>query len=160
MKAKVLSEPFSSYDLSQVRPGHLLVVNNQMFGQQSIVSMQGGEKHVLVAQGLFSGSELSLLLPLVESLPDYCPYEVLYASFFFGSTSAQAVEKARETILDIMDEGGPQWDQLVRPLRNVMTRVRYKLRPFRLEIVSFLHTGYLLQPYEKTSRGRRQTQQG
>lgn len=160
MTANVLTDPFSTYDLKQARPGHLLVVNTHRFGQQAIVTMQqAGAEHTIVAQGMFSGSELSLLLPLAESLPDYCPYEVLYASFFYGNTSEDAIDKARDTILDVMDEGGPAWDHLVRPLRNVMTRLRMKLRPFRLDVVSFLSTGYLLQPYEKTYRGRKAQQQ-
>lgn len=156
------ADPFHRYTLEAVRPDSRLLVSVQCFGQQQIVTLLDtrggsggsvGEGETIVAQALFSGSELSLLLPLVTSLPDYCPYEVLYASFFYGSSSAQAIERARETILDLMDEGGPAGDSMVRPLRNVMSRVRLKLRPFGLEVTAFLHTGYLLQPLGKSYRG-------
>ena len=162
------TESFRSYDLGHVRAGYRLLLNKQAFRQAYIGTIFDGERHV-VSQTLFSGNELALLLPLIASLPDYCPHEVLYAIFYYSATDEAAVARARETILAHLDRheaeaepgrgmGGREWYDLVRPLRNTISRLRAKLRESQVDVVLFFHTGYLLQPYEKTYRSRRAEQ--
>jgi hypothetical protein len=57
-------------------------------------------------QQQFTSSELSLLIPLLELFPEYCPYEVMFASFYNGTITNETVELCR---------------QQLRPLRNVLS---------------------------------------
>ncbi|MBO0792593.1 MAG: hypothetical protein J2P36_16820, partial [Ktedonobacteraceae bacterium] len=74
--------------------------------------------------------------------PYYCPYEVMYASFYNGKVSDKVVERCRRRLLEAQEEG--IWDQEMRPVRGALSRARLKLRPFGIDISSILSTGYIL----------------
>jgi len=44
------------------------------------------------------------------------------------------------------------WDQEMRPVRNVLSRARLKMRAFRIEISSILETGYILMMLSERKR--------
>ncbi len=90
----------------------------------------------------FTTSEMNLVLPLLYSYPHYCPYEVLLASFNYGKVTEKGVEKARKHLHAALEEG--IWDQEMRPVRNVLSRARLKLRQLQIDIVSILETGYVM----------------
>ena len=96
----------------------------------------------LLIQQQFTASELSLLLPLLEQFPHYCPYEVMFASFYNGTITEATIEHCRIQLQDALETGC--WDQQLRPVRNVLSRIRFKLRGFGLDIISILETGYIL----------------
>jgi hypothetical protein len=97
----------------------------------------------LVRQEQFTNTEMSVLLPLLELFPYYCPYEVLYASFYGGGkASEENIEQARAHLDKAMDEGS--WDQEMRPVRCALSRTRLKMRSFNVDISSILGTGYIL----------------
>jgi hypothetical protein len=104
----------------------------------------------LVAEQQFTMSELSLLLPLLNSHPHYCPYEVLIASFDYRTITETTIERSRKRLQDAQDEG--VWDHEMRPVRNVLSRTRLKMRSFRVEINSILETGYCLMPLPARKR--------
>jgi hypothetical protein len=120
--------------------GHTLVLNTAL-GTLSYLS-KGVDRPRLVMQQQFTTSELSLLLPLLELFPDYCPYEVMFASFYNGTITDETVEHCRQRLYEALEKG--TWDQQLRPLRNVLSRTRMKLRPFGIDISSILETGYIL----------------
>jgi len=120
--------------------GHTLVLNKKL-GTLSYLS-KGTDHPRLVMQQQFTTSELSLLLPLQELYPDYCPYEVLFASFYNGTITEETVELCRQRLYEALERG--TWDQQLRPLRNVLSRTRVKLRAFGIDISSILETGYIL----------------
>jgi hypothetical protein len=120
--------------------GHTLVLNRAL-GTLSYLS-RGIDRPRLVMQQQFTSSELSLLLPLLELYPDYCPYEVMFASFYNGTITDETVELCRQRLYEALEKG--TWDQQLRPLRNVLSRTRMKLRPFGIDISSILETGYIL----------------
>ena len=120
--------------------GQILVLNTQ-FATLSLIS-NGEERPQLLAQQQFTASELSLLLPLLELYPHYCPYEVMFASFYNGVVSDETVERCRLQLQDALQAG--VWDQQMRPMRNVLSRVRFKVRSFGIDIISILETGYVL----------------
>ena len=120
--------------------GHTLVLNREL-GTLSHLS-KGTDRPRLVMQQQFTSSELSLLLPLLELFPDYCPYEVMFASFYNGTITDETVELSRQRLYEALERG--TWDQQLRPLRNVLSRTRMKLRPFGIDISSILETGYIL----------------
>jgi hypothetical protein len=120
--------------------GHTLVLNTAL-GTLSYLS-RGIDRPRLEIQQQFTSSELSLLRPLLELFPHYCPYEVLFASFYNGMITGETVEQCRQLLYKALEEG--VWDQQLRPIRNVLSRTRIKLRPFGIDISSILETGYVL----------------
>ena len=96
----------------------------------------------LVVQQQFTTSELSVLLPILESFPHYCPYEVLYASFYNGTVTDLIVARCRQRLQKALELG--TWEQELRPLRNVLSRTRIKLRKFGFNVTSILETGCVL----------------
>jgi len=78
----------------------------------------------------------------LQMYPHYCPYEVLLASFNCGNTSEATVDRFRLRLQEAQFAG--VWDYEMRPVRNILSRTRFKLRDFGIEISSILETGYLL----------------
>jgi hypothetical protein len=120
--------------------GQILVLNTR-FATLSLIS-NGDDRPCLLAQQQFTASELSLLLPLLELYPHYCPYELIFASFYNGVVNDETVERCRLQLQDALAAG--VWDQQMRPIRNVLSRVRFKMRSFGVDIISILETGYVL----------------
>ena len=102
----------------------------------------------LIMQQQFSISEICMLIPLLESYPYYCPYEVLLANFSYGKTTEKLIERCRIRLQEASEEG--IWDVEMKPIRNVLSRTRIKLRRFQIEISSILETGYLLTSIKKS----------
>jgi hypothetical protein len=101
---------------------------------------------------VFTPSELTVLRPLLEQYPNYCPYEVLVASFG-GSTSDVAITRARQRFYHALEKGTVE--TLMRPVRNVLSRTRLKLHAFGIDIVSMLETGCMLRPVRKRAGDER-----
>ncbi|HVB74278.1 MAG TPA: hypothetical protein VNE38_12045 [Ktedonobacteraceae bacterium] len=125
--------------------GQTLVMNSAL-GTLSLLS-NGEILPRLLIQQQFTASELSLLLPLLEQFPHFCPYDVMFASFYNGAVTEATIEHCRRQLEDALEAGC--WDQQLRPVRNVLSRIRFKLRGFGLDIVSILETGYILMMTNK-----------
>jgi len=110
--------------------GQTLVMNTAL-GTLSLLS-NGDVMPSLLIQQQFTASELSLLLPLLEQFPHYCPYEVMFASFYNGVITEATIERCRIQLQNAVEDGC--WDQQLRPVRNVLSRIRFKLRGFGLDI--------------------------
>jgi hypothetical protein len=136
--------------------GHTLAFH-RFLGTLSHLTLVQEQPRMLEEQ-LFSTTEVSLLLPLLEQYPHYCPYEVLRASFH-GSTSEKAIARARTRLQQAREEG--YWDEEMRPLRNMLSRARLKLQEMGLDIVSLFETGYLLaRHYRRRLRKKRESSEG
>ncbi|HJT58802.1 MAG TPA: hypothetical protein VJ761_19990 [Ktedonobacteraceae bacterium] len=129
--------------------GHILAFNT-FSGTLSYLCHRKGEQMPLMMQQQFTFSEMSLLLPLLEAYPHYCPHEVIFAHFYNGDVTELVVSSYRQRLQDALDAG--TWDQEMRPLRNVLSRVRLKARPFGLNITSILETGYMLMVTSPSKR--------
>jgi len=137
-----ITEGIRHFSLQDALPtGYKLALNMEL-GTLSYLSM-GNDGPQLVAQQQFTASEMSILLPLLDSYPYYCPYEVLYASFYNGSVNDIVVARCRQRLQMAQDIG--TWDQEMRPVRNVLSRTRLKLRTFGLTVSSILETGCILR---------------
>jgi hypothetical protein len=88
--------------------------------------------------------ECDLLRPLLAQYPQFAPYELIHASFHEGyeRLSEQLIAQAGAR-LDLLRKE-KLWDAEMRPLRNVMARLRLKVRELGLDIVNMLETGYML----------------
>jgi hypothetical protein len=134
-------EVFRYFSLAGSLPeGRTLVLNSQIATLSLIIN--DPERPRMLAQQQFTTSELSLLLPLLELFPHYCPYEVMFASFYNGAITDETVERCRLQLQEAWDAG--VWDVQMRPVRNVLSRVRFKMRSFGIDVVSILETGYIL----------------
>jgi hypothetical protein len=125
---------------SALPEGHALALNTD-FGTLSYIVSEDNHPR-LVMQEQFTNTEMSVLLPLLEMFPYYCPYEVMYASFYSGKMDERAVARCRRRLQDAQEEG--VWDQEMRPVRGALSRTRLKLRAFGIDISSILATGYIL----------------
>ena len=104
-------------------------------------------------------SELTVFRPLVDNVPDFCPYEVLLAHFSYHRVTEQVIERMRRRWYAAQEEGVA--DSVLRPVRNVLSRVRLKVQELGLDVVSLLDLGYQLLPLtrrRRRSRGPRQEQ--
>src|SRR5215469_10684792 len=88
--------------------------------------------------------ERDLVRPRLSHYPQFAPYEVLHASFHEGydRLSEQLIAQAHKR-LDLLREE-KLWDAEMRPIRNIMARLRLKIRELGLDTVNMLETGYLL----------------
>jgi hypothetical protein len=132
--------------------GHVLALH-RFLGTLSHLALVQEQPKMLLEQ-LFSNTEVSLLLPLLEQFPHYFPYEVLWASFH-SNASEKAITHARRRLLQAREDG--YWDEEMRPLRNMLSRARLKLQEMGLDIVSPFETGYLLTRHYRR-RLRRKTE--
>ena len=106
---------------------------------------------LLLQQAHFTLAELHLLYPLLTLYPSYTPYEILFASFTRGydHLNEQTISKARRHLHEAQSIPGA-WDAEVRPIRNVLSRMRFKLNALGIDVISMVEIGYLL-----IERGRR-----
>ena len=131
-------------DLAGLLPaGHWLAMQEET-GLLALLALDQEGQPVLLAVQLFTPAEWSLLAALLEQSPAYCPYGVLLAHFSYATVNDERVARLRQQLYAAQDEG--TWDLVMRPVRNVLSRVRFKLRPFGIGIVSLLELGYTLLP--------------
>ena len=129
--------------------GEVLAVNRQL-GFASILKNIGESPQILAEQD-FAANEMRILLPLVSSYPDYCPNELLLASFT-GTTTKEDVDLARQRLLRAREQG--EWDTTMRPIRNYVSRVRQKIITLHFDVTSLFETGYILIPYTQGQHRR------
>jgi len=129
------------FSLQHVLPAAYTLALNTTLGTLSCMACSN-EQPQLIRQQQFTRSELSLLLPLLQSFPYYCPYEELFASFYNSNLSPFTISLARQQLQRALESG--TWEQEMRPLRNVLSRTRLKLQRFGLNITSILETGCML----------------
>lgn len=135
------NEDILHFSLQGLLPtGYTLALNPILGTLCQIVVNQDRPQMTMEQQ--FSNSEVSVLLPLLESYPYYCPYDQLLASFTYGKVTETTVERCRQHLQEAMEEG--VWDSEMRPMRNVLSRTRLKARAFGMEISSIVETGYIL----------------
>jgi hypothetical protein len=135
------SENIMHFSLMDALPAGETLALNRSLGTLSHISCTEG-RPLLVQQQQFTDGEMRVLLPLMEQFPYYCPYEIMFASFYHGNIHERTVARCRERLQEAMLEG--IWDQEMRPVRNVLSRTRLKMRSFGFDISSILETGYIL----------------
>ena len=134
-------EEILHYSMEELLPPGQTLALNVLLGTLSLIANDTPYPR-MVAEQQFTSSELSLLVPLLNSHPHYCPYEVLLASFNHRLVTEATVDRCRKRLHEAQLEG--IWDQEMRPVRNVLSRTRLKMRSFGIEIASILETGYVL----------------
>ncbi len=133
-----------SYSLPELLQAEQALVLNTRLGLLSLLALDEEWQPRLLAQEQFSISELLVIQPLLEGYPHFCPYEVLWASFNGGQVTDTAVDRARKRLQEAQFAG--VWDYEMRPVRNILSRARFKLRAFGIDVRSIIETGYMLKP--------------
>lgn len=139
---KLDDAPILYFPLSDALPeGHALALNVSL-GTLSYLYIKEDRWPRMLVQQQFTNSELSLLRPLLENYPHYCPHEIMFANFYNGTVTEKTIVRARQRLQEALEYG--TWDHEMRPVRNVLSRVRLKLKGFGLDVLSILETGYIL----------------
>ncbi|MBO0782219.1 MAG: hypothetical protein J2P37_25660 [Ktedonobacteraceae bacterium] len=143
---------FQCYPLPRLYPeGDVLVLNRE---QQVLSRLSQGR---IIEQQVFTFSEMALIAEVLESYPDYCPFEVLLSTY-----THRPLDQCREQVNRALDEG--EIDGVIRPVRNLLSRCRAKLYPFGLNVAALLETGYQLvplsavRPYQIRKAGKEEAQ--
>jgi hypothetical protein len=125
--------------------GHILAAHPHL-GILAHLSCDSEGPRLLSVQR-FSATEMCLLLPLLQQHPAYCPYEVLLAHFTSARVMEETITRAREQLYKAREAG--LWDSIMRPIRNVLSRSRFRLGDLGISVVSLLEIGYMLKPVSK-----------
>lgn len=148
VKAPAMSkqiEEVMHFSLHGLLPQNQTLALNTQLGTLSLLSSANEVPRLLIQQQFTTG-ELCMLMPLLDAYPVFCPYEVLLASFTTGRVNEATVSRCRARLLDA--QGAGVWDHEMRPVRNVLSRTRLKIRAFSLDISSVLETGYIVMPIQ------------
>jgi hypothetical protein len=97
------------------------------------------EGPLLLMEQQFSVNEVNLLIPMLESFPHYCPYEVLLASLSGRTVTQASIERARRFLREAQSNG--EWQQELRPIRRALSSLRTKLHHFGLEVSNVRERG-------------------
>jgi hypothetical protein len=93
---------------------------------------------VLVEEQL-SVNEYHVLLPILESFPHYCPYEILLAHISASIVTSISIARCRQRLHEAQTRG--IWEQELRPIRRALSPLRNKLHNFDLEISNVRERG-------------------
>jgi hypothetical protein len=94
---------------------------------------------MLIVEQQLSSNEMYLFVPILESFPHYCPYEVLLSHIFTKTVTPASIERCRQRLRDAHASG--KWQQELRPIRRALSSLRNKLRRFDLGISNMRERG-------------------
>ncbi len=112
----------------------LLVVNQQT----RTLSLLSAAPQIIMEQ-LLSENEMRMIVPILESYPHYCLYEVLLAHISSNIVTQATIERCRLRLQEAQRRGA--WPQELRPIRRALSSLRNKLHAFHLEISNVRERG-------------------
>jgi hypothetical protein len=126
-------------------PGHTLALNLET---RTLSLLSEGPELLMEQQ--FSVNEMSVIVPVLESYPHYCPYEVLLAYISANVVTTASIARCRQRLQEAQSRG--TWQQELRPVRRALTSLRGKLYRFGLEISNIRERGCSLTGLQAASR--------
>jgi hypothetical protein len=114
--------------------GHTFALN---LGTRTLSLLSDGPLVLMEQQ--FSVNEMHLLIPMLESFPHYCPYEVLLAYISGKIVTHATIERARLFLKEAQSNGELQ--QELRSIRRALSSLRTKLHHFGLEVSNVRERG-------------------
>jgi hypothetical protein len=115
-------------------PGQTLVLNLET---RTMSLLTDGP--ILLMEQQFSVNELRMIVPLLESYPYYCPYEVLLAYISANFVTEATIAHCRQRLQEALSRG--TWQQELRPIRRALSSLRSKLEHFNLAISNIRERG-------------------
>jgi hypothetical protein len=125
-------------------PGHTLALD---LGTRTLSLLADGP--VLIMQQQFSVNEKSVIIPILEAFPYYCPYEVLLAHISSNVVTGASIARCRQRLQEAQSRGTRQ--QELRSIRRALSPLRNKLHGFGLEISNVRDRGCSLTSLRSTS---------
>ena len=119
---------------SLLTPGHTLALNLEA---RTLSLLIDGPRLIMEQQ--LSVNEMHMLMPLLESYPHYCPYEVLLAHISSNTVTEASITRCRQRLQEALSRG--TWQQELRPIRRALSSLRSKLHRFHLEISNVRERG-------------------
>lgn len=140
-------ERFSSYSLSGLLPeNHALVLDHELRVLTQFQTV--GQACTIVEQQQFTDQEWELLCALIETYPYYCPFAHLLAA-----KEGKSLSRCEQVVNRALNEG--DINEVMRPTRNILSRVRLKLHCFGIDIRSMIETGYMLLPDKQQAAAKK-----
>src|SRR5215471_11961763 len=93
----------------------------------------------LIMEQQLSANEMYMLVPLLDSYPHYCPYEVLLAYISSNTVTEASISRCRQRLQEAMSSG--TWQQELRPIRRALSSLRNKLYHLDLGISNVRERG-------------------
>ena len=93
----------------------------------------------LIMEQKLSVNEMRMIVPLLESYPFYCPYEVLLAYISSNVVTEASIAHCRQYLQEALSRG--TWQQELRPIRRALSSLRSKLEYFDLGISTVRESG-------------------
>jgi hypothetical protein len=125
----------SHFSLQGLLPiGQTLVLNSET---RTVSLLSDGP--LLIVEQQLSANEMYLFVPIIESFPHYCPYEVLLAHLSTKTVTLASIERCRQRLREAQAFG--KWQQELRPTRRALSSLRNKLRRFDLGISNMRERG-------------------
>jgi hypothetical protein len=121
------------FSLPRLLPDNQTMVVNPAMRTAILLYNEAGEARV-VTQHVFSPNGMRVLVPLLQSYPDYCPYAVILTSLF-----PLSIEKSRALLQEA-------WELSTRPVRRAIGSAATGLQSFGLRVYSLRGLGYILRP--------------
>jgi hypothetical protein len=115
-------------------PVRTLVLN---LGTRTLALLTDGP--TLMMEQRFSLNELRVMVPLLESYPHYCPYEILLAHISANVVTEASIAYCRHRLQEALSRGTRQ--QELRPLQRALSSLRNKLEHFELGISNVRERG-------------------
>jgi hypothetical protein len=84
----------------------------------------------LIVEQQLSANEMHLLVPILDSFPHYCPYEILLSHLTIKVVTAASIARCRQRLQEAQACG--KWEQELRPVRRALSSLRNKL--YRLDL--------------------------
>ncbi len=125
-------------------PPHVFVLSLALGTFMHLYQHEGVSHPLVLGEQQLTERERDLLRPLLDTYPQFTPYEIIHISFYQGyeHLSEQRIRQAQARLETLREER--LWDAEMRPIRNVMARLRLKLREVGLDSINVHETGYML----------------
>jgi hypothetical protein len=120
-------------------PGLLLAGQRLALNQKTRTLSLLTDGPTLLIEEQLSFNELRVFLPILESFPHYCPYEVLLAHISSNTVTTTSITRCRQRLQEAQSCG--TWESELRPIRRALSPLRNKLHPFGLEISNVRERG-------------------
>jgi hypothetical protein len=144
-RRKKVETRISHFSLHGYLPmGQTLVLNLEIH-TMSLLS----DGPTLIVEQQLSANEMHLIVPILESFPHYCPYEVLLSHITTNTVTEVSVERCRQRLQEAQARGG--WEQELRPVRRALSSLRTKLLRFDLGISNIRERGCSLTSFTAKS---------
>ncbi len=132
---KKVETKISHFTLHGLLPvGQMLALNPET---RSLSLLSEGP--LLIVEQQLSANEMRLIVPILESFPYYCPYELLLSHISSNIVTAASIARCRQRLQEAHDCG--RWQQELRPVRRALSSLRNKLQYFDLSISNVRERG-------------------